>query len=127
MKAIVNPASKNTLALTASCLSALMFGLEISSVPVIRPTLEKILHSSFKEMQWIMNSYTIACTSVPMATGTLAEKYGRKVAFISIVVLFGIASFACGTAESVSTIIIARAIHGASGGAMLVCQIAILS
>src|SRR5688500_905725 len=127
MKAIVNPASKNTLALTASCLSALMFGLEISSVPVILPTLEKILHSSFKEMQWIRNSYTIACTTVLMATGTLADKYGRKVAFIVSVVLFGIASFACGTAQSVSTIIIARAIQGASGGAMLVCQIAILS
>jgi len=37
-------AGKNRIALAAICLIALMFGLEISSVPVILPTLEKELH-----------------------------------------------------------------------------------
>ena len=34
---------KNSIALIAICVAALMFGLEISSVPVILPTLEKVL------------------------------------------------------------------------------------
>lgn len=67
----LSSARKNTVALAAVCLASLMFGLEISSVPVILPTLEKVLHSDFKGMQWIMNAYTIACTTVLMATGTL--------------------------------------------------------
>ena len=60
----------NSLALLAVCFAALMFGLEISSVPVILPTLETVLGATFKDMQWIMNAYTIACTTVLMATGS---------------------------------------------------------
>ncbi len=52
--------NKNSIALAGICLASLMFGLEISSVPVILPTLETVLRGSFKEMQWIMNAYTIA-------------------------------------------------------------------
>lgn len=73
---------RNMVALAAICLSSLMFGLEISSVPVILPTLEKVLHGTLKDMQWIMNAYTIACTTVLMAVGTLADRYGRKRIFV---------------------------------------------
>lgn len=68
-------AQKNSFTLAAVCLAALMFGLEISSVPVILPTLEQALRSGFQELQWIMNAYTIACTTVLMAAGTLADRY----------------------------------------------------
>ncbi len=59
----LSSAQKNNVALAAACLASLMFGLEISSVPVILPTLETVLHGDFKGMQWIMNAYTIACTT----------------------------------------------------------------
>jgi hypothetical protein len=48
----------NRMALAAVCLSSLMFGLEISSVPVILPTLETVLNGNFREIQWIKNAYT---------------------------------------------------------------------
>jgi EmrB/QacA subfamily drug resistance transporter len=114
-------------ALTAVCAAAMMFGLEISSIPVILPTLQALLKSHFSDLQWIMNAYTLACTTVLMAVGTLVDRYGRKVLFILSVATFGVASLACGLAGNTTTLIIARAIQGASGGAMLVCQISILS
>jgi EmrB/QacA subfamily drug resistance transporter len=118
---------KNTLALGAVCLASLMFGLEISSVPVILPTLERVLHGDFKGMQWIMNAYTLAVTTVLMATGTLADRFGRRRIFVVGIALFGITSLICGLAQSVPTLIIARLLQGASGGAMLICQVAVLS
>ena len=118
---------KNMLALAAVCLSSLMFGLEISSVPVILPTLERLLHGDFKGMQWIMNAYTLAVTTVLMATGTLADRYGRRRIFVIGIALFGITSLICGLAQSVPTLIVARLLQGASGGVMLICQVAILS
>jgi EmrB/QacA subfamily drug resistance transporter len=114
-------------ALAAVCLSSLMFGLEISSIPAILPTLETVLHADFKQLQWIMNAYTIAVTTVLMATGTLADRYGRKRTFIAAIVAFGVTSLICGATENVSVLIVARFLQGASGGAMLICQIAILS
>ncbi len=118
---------KNNLALVAVCLAALMFSLEISSVPVILPTLEEKLHAGLKDMQWVMNAYTIACTTVLMATGTLADRYGRKRIFMISIAGFGIASLVCGIGQNVFILIVSRFIQGITGGAMLICQTAILS
>src|ERR1700756_3133065 len=97
---------RNRVALAAISLIALMFGLEISSVPVILPTLEKELQGDFSDMQWIMNAYTIACTTVLMAAGTLADRYGRKRVLIIGIVLFGITSLICGLSQSAWLLIV---------------------
>jgi MFS family permease len=112
---------RSTMALSAVCLSCLMFGLEISSIPAILPTLEQELHANFKQLQWIMNAYTIAVTTVLMATGTLADRYGRKRSFMIAIAAFGATSLICGIAEDVLTLIVARFLQGLSGGAMLIC------
>lgn len=123
----VSSVPRNRIALAALCLAALMFSLEISSVPVILPVLEKVLHGDFKGMQWIMNAYTIACTTVLMATGTLADRYGRRLVFILSLILFGVASLICGLAPSTPLLIASRFLQGMGGGAMLICLTAILS
>lgn len=104
-----------------------MFGLEISSVPTILPTLETVLHANFQQVQWIMNAYTIAVTTVLMATGTLADRYGRKRVFVVSIAVFGLASLICGLAQDALVLIISRFLQGMSGGAMLICQVAVLS
>lgn len=119
--------SRSAMALSAVCLSALMFGLEISSVPAILPTLEELLHADFRQLQWIMNAYTIGVTMVLMATGALADRFGRKRVFIASIAAFALSSLACGMTQNVPVLIGARFFQGLSGGAMLVCQIAILS
>ena len=119
--------ARNALALTAVCLVALMFGLEISSVPVILPTLEQQLGTGFQDAQWIMNAYTLACTSVLMAAGTLADRFGRRRMLVLCLWLFGLASLACGLAEDASLLIAARFVQGVGAGAMMICQFAIRS
>ncbi|KID12166.1 MFS transporter, partial [Rhodobacteraceae bacterium PD-2] len=111
--------ARNGLALTAVCLVALMFGLEISSVPVILPTLEQQLGTGFQDAQWIMNAYTLACTSVLMAAGTLADRFGRRRMLVLCLWLFGLASLACGLAEDASLLITARFVQGIGAGAMM--------
>ncbi|WP_121812142.1 MFS transporter [Mucilaginibacter kameinonensis] len=114
-------------ALAGVCLSSLMFGLEISSVPVILPAIKNTLHANFTDLQWIMNAYTIACTAVLMGIGALSDRFGRKLIFLISVVSFGISSFACGVAQNVAVLISFRAVQGMSGGAMLICQVSTLS
>lgn len=118
---------QGNLALAAICLSALMFGFEISSVPAILPTLEKVLHADFQELQWTMNAYTIAVATVLMAAGTLADRFGRKRLLVAAIVAFGGTSVLCGLAPNMMILIVGRALQGASGGAMLICGIAVLS
>ncbi|MEE8612382.1 MAG: MFS transporter [Sphingomonas aquatilis] len=117
----------NRLALAAVCLSALMLGLEISSIPAILPTLENVLPADFRQLQWIMNAYTIAMTTCLMAMGALGDRYGRRRVFLIGIVIFGAASLACGLAPNAPLLIAARFLQGGSGAAMLACQIAVLS
>ena len=118
---------RNGLALTAVCLVALMCGLEMSSVPIILPTLEQQLGTGFQDAQWIMTAYTRACTSGLMAAGTLADRFGRRRMLVLCLWLFGLASLACGLADDASTLIAARFVQGVGAGAMMICQFAILS
>ncbi|WJS85775.1 MFS transporter [Paracoccus sp. TOH] len=121
------PSSKNSFALVAVCLSALMLGLEITSIPSILPALESVLPADFRQLQWIMNAYTIAMCAVLMAMGALGDRFGRKRIFMSGVVVFGIASLICGLATSAPLLIAARFLQGLSAAAMLACQVAVLS
>ena len=123
----LSPSARDLAALIGVCLASLMFGLEISSIPVILPTLETQLRATFNDLQWIMNAYTIACTTVLMATGTLADRYGRKTVFVIATVAFGVTSLLCGLAESAPVLIVARFLQGMAGGAMFTCVIAIIS
>ncbi|MGW6276946.1 MFS transporter [Kribbella sp. NPDC055071] len=118
---------RDRMALGAICLAGLMFALEISSVPVILPTIGSVLHGDFADLQWIMNAYTIACVAVLVATGVVADRFGRKRVFAITVVAFGITSLVCGLAASTGVLILGRALQGLSGGAMLICHVAILS
>lgn len=120
-------ARRNSIALISVCLASLMFGLEISSVPVILPTLEHVLRADFKDLQWIMNAYTIACTTVLMATGTLADRYGRKRVFLFCTAAFAVTSLLCGLAGNVAVLIVGRFLQGMAGGAMFICTVAVLS
>ena len=87
----------------------------------------KVLNANLRDMQWIMNIYTIGCTTVLMAAGTLADRYGRKRVLIITLILFGISSLACGLTQNITLLIISRFFQGVSGGAMLICQVATLS
>lgn len=118
---------KNKIALIAVCLSAVMLGLEITSVPSILPTLKELLPADFQQLQWIMNAYTIAMCSVLVAMGALADRFGRKKIFLIGIAVFAVSSLVCGLATSAPMLIGARFLQGVSAAAMLSCQVAILS
>ena len=124
---ILSRPSQSTLALAAVTLSSLMFGLEISSVPVILPTLERTLGADFIQLQWVMNAYTVAVASVLMAAGAVADRFGRKRVFLIGTAAFGLTSLACGLTDNIAVLIGARFFQGVAGGVMLICQVAILS
>lgn len=119
--------SNNKIALAAVCLSAVMLGLEITSIPSVLPTIKSVLSAEFKQLQWIMNAYTLAMCSSLVAMGALADIFGRKRIFTIGIMMFSITSLICGLADNASILIAARFFQGVSAAAMLACQVAVLS
>ena len=104
-----------------------MFGLEISSVPVILPNLASQLDASISGIQWVMSAYTIGCVIILVISGILADQYGRKRVFCIAIGFFGLTSLACGLSSNLVLLVAARFLQGIAGGGMLTCLIAILN
>jgi len=69
------------LALAAA--ATFLVPLDVTITAVALPAIERELHASFGELQWVINAYNIAYTACPLAVGTLADRYGRRLLFIA--------------------------------------------
>lgn len=69
-------------------------------------------------LSWILNAYTIVYAALLIPFGRLAASVGARSVFIWGLVLFGLASLACGLAPTSGSLILARVVQ-AIGGAML--------
>ncbi len=104
-----------------------MLLLDITIVNVALPAIEKALHASFSDLQWVVDAYALALATCVLTAGSLADLFGRKRLFLIGIVLFTIASAACGLAGDPLFLIIARGAQGVGGATMFATALAILS
>ncbi len=92
--------------------------LDSTIVSVAMPHMAGSLSSTPEEATWVLTSYLVANAIMLPASGWLALRFGRKRLMIACTVLFTIASFLCGIAPTMTALILARIVQGASGGAL---------
>src|SRR5256714_7684160 len=97
------------------CVATFMLLLDITIVNVALPAIEKALKASFSDLQWVVDAYALALATCVLTAGALADLFGRKRLFLIGVVLFTIASAACGIANDTLFLIVARGIQGIGG------------
>jgi EmrB/QacA subfamily drug resistance transporter len=105
--------------LIVAILGSTMAFLDGTVVNVALPVMQRVLDATVVEMQWVVEAYALALASLILVGGALGDRLGRKRVFLTGVVLFAVASAACGAAESATALIAARALQGV-GGALLV-------
>jgi EmrB/QacA subfamily drug resistance transporter len=88
-------------------------------VNVALPALQKDLHASIADAQWIVEAYALLLAALLLVGGAAGDRYGRRRIFLLGVVLFAAASVCCGLAGSARGLILARAGQGV-GAALLV-------
>src|SRR5262249_39656494 len=71
-----------------------------------------------EEATWVLTSYLVSNALVLPTTGWLAGTFGRKRVLITCILIFTIASAACGAATSLAMLIMARIAQGIGGGAL---------
>jgi EmrB/QacA subfamily drug resistance transporter len=74
--------------------------------------------ASFAGLSWILNGYTIVYAALLIPFGALADKWGRKSAFLAGLTIFTLASVGCSISGSIWSLILFRGLP-AAGAAML--------
>ena len=92
--------------------------LDTTVVNVSLPHIAGSLSASVDEAAWALTSYLVANAIVLPLTGWLANYFGRKRTLIAAVFGFTAASFLCGLAPNLSTLIFFRVVQGATGGCL---------
>ena len=64
-------------------------------------------------------AYLVASTTTVPIVGRLSDLYGRKVFFLSGIVVFLVGSVLAGVSQSMNQLIVFRAIQGIGGGSMM--------
>ena len=100
--------------------------LDTTVVNVSLPHIAGSLSVSIDEATWALTSYLVANAIILPMTGWLASTFGRKRLLIFSVVGFTVASFLCGLAPTLGTLILFRVLQGATGGALQPLSQAIL-
>jgi len=115
------------LPLLAVSLSTFMLLVDLTIVSIAAPDLVEELHSSFSALQWTVDLYVLVLAALLMAAGSLSDRLGHRRVFIAGLVVFAVASLACGLAPSTGVLIAARGVQGLGAAAMYATNAALLS
>ncbi|HEX8690798.1 MAG TPA: MFS transporter [Longimicrobium sp.] len=105
--------------LAAAVLGSSMAFIDGTVVNVALPVLQRALGADVADVQWVVEAYTLLLAALLLVGGSLGDRYGRRKVFAVGVLVFALASVACGVAPGVEWLIAARAAQGV-GGALLV-------
>ncbi|MET0542717.1 MAG: MFS transporter [Variovorax sp.] len=103
------------LALMVLCLGVLMIVLDTTIVNVALPSIQADLRFSETALVWVVNAYMLTFGGFLLLGGRLGDLYGHRKLFLLGIVLFTLASLACGIARSQQLLIAARAVQGLGG------------
>ena len=105
------PRAKN-LALILLAMTQFVVVIDAAIVNVALPSIGAHLHFSRDDLSWVVNAYTLTFGGFLLLGGRLADLLGRRRMFMGGLVLFSLASFAGGIAQSEPWLIAARAVQG---------------
>ena len=114
------------VALAVVCMGQLMMVLDATIVNVALPSMQRDLGFSQANLAWVIDAYMIAFGSFLLLAGRLGDLLGRKRMFLSGLVVFTLASMACGIADDQILLIVARFIQGLGGAVASAAVLALL-
>ena len=92
--------------------------LDTTVVNVSLPHIASSMSATTDEATWALTSYLVANAIILPMTGWLAGRFGRKRLLMWSTTGFTLASFLCGAAPNLASLVIFRIIQGATGGAL---------
>ena len=113
--------------LIAVCVATFMLLLDITVVNVALPDIQRSLHSSFSDIQWVVDAYSLTLAAFLLTAGVIGDMYGRREVFAVGLGVFSVASLVCGLSQTSLTLNLARAAQGVGGAIMFATSLALIA
>src|SRR5947209_6857784 len=115
------------LALAVIAVAQLMVVLDVAVVNVALPSIQRALHFSATNLEWVVNAYAIAFGGLLLLGGRAGDLFGRRRMFILGTLVFTGGSLAGGLATTSTLLIAARAVQGIGGAIMAPTALSLLA
>ena len=119
--------NKKWWTLAAVAFGLFMIMLDNTIVNVALPSIERSLHMSISSLEWIVTAYALTFAALLITGGKLGDLYGRRKMFMAGLVVFTLASLACGLAPTAGFLIGARAVQGVGAALMNPATLSIIT
>jgi EmrB/QacA subfamily drug resistance transporter len=113
--------------LLAVCAGTFMLLLDITVVNVALPAIQRSLHSSFSDLQWVIDAYTLTLAAFLLTAGVIGDMFGRRLLFALGLAIFSASSLVCGLASSPLMLNLARGVQGVGGAIMFATSLALIA
>ncbi len=121
------PARDPWVVLAVLCLGLFVLLLDGTIVNVAIPHIMTGLKTDLSGVEWVMNAYVLVFAVSLVTLGRLGDLFGRRRLFLVGIVLFTLASLACGLAPSIGALIGCRVAQGLGGAAMMPQTLSIIA
>jgi MFS family permease len=115
------------LALAVIAVAQLMVVLDVAIVNVALPSIQRSLHFTATDLEWVVNAYAVAFGGLLLLGGRAGDLFGRLRMFVIGTILFTIGSLAGGFATTSTFLIIARAVQGVGGAIVAPTALSLLA
>jgi len=115
------------LVLVLVALAQFMVILDATIVNVALPSIQRGLHFSNENLQWVVNAYTLAFGGFLLLGGRAADLFGRRRLFLAGIALFSVASLVNGLATSATMLVVGRALQGLGGALVAPAALSIIT
>lgn len=113
-------------ALMVLCLGVLMIVLDTAIVNVALPSIREDLNFTETSLVWVVNAYMLTFGGFLLLGGRLGDLLGHRRMFLAGLVLFTVASLACGLARGQGLLIAARAAQGLGGAVVSAVSLSLI-
>jgi EmrB/QacA subfamily drug resistance transporter len=118
---------KLQLTLATLCVCAFAVNVDTTLVNVALPRLATELGASTRELQWIVDAYTLVFAALVLSAGSVSDRFGRRGALITGLVIYGSANGAAALTSSSGALIATRALMGVGAAVIFPTTLSIIS
>lgn len=113
--------------LAVLCFSLLVIVLDNSILNVAIPTIIRDLGATNRQLQWMVDSYTLVFAGLLLTAGALGDRFGRRPALQLGFVIFGLGSLISAFATSANQLIVTRGVMGIGGALIMPATLSIIT